>query len=43
MCILKVYVTKPAYINLNTKKCLIKHTEGGHVQNEFVRLWCGLL
>jgi len=41
--ILKVCVAEPAYINLNTKKYLIKHSEGGRNQNEFVRLWCGLL
>jgi len=41
--ILKVCVAEPAYINLNTKKYLIKHSERGHNQNEFIRLWCGLL
>jgi hypothetical protein len=43
MCVLEVYVTEPDYINLNTKKYLIKHSEGGHNEIEFVRLWCGLL
>jgi len=38
MCILKVCVTEPAYINLNTKKYLIIHNEGDHNQSEFVRL-----
>jgi hypothetical protein len=38
MCILKVCVAEPAYINLNTMKYQIKHNEGGHNQNEYVRL-----
>jgi hypothetical protein len=38
MCILKVYMTEPDYIRLNTKKYIIKHIEGGHNEIEFVKI-----
>jgi hypothetical protein len=41
MCILKVNVTECAYINLNTRKHLIKHTEEGII--EMSLLGCGVV